>query len=165
MANCLAANHLIATSDRFPYNASGAGGACPYTSDGTPAGSFVFEKVGRGAGVTHAYAASGEDAIKKTLDYDGACGSLYSPAVASCIDANHQSFQLYRSGVYAEPSCTKTTTHCISVWGFGTTDDGEDFWILKNSWGASWGLGGYMHMQRGVQMCAIGSYDSYYFFS
>mmetsp|Transcript_45909 Transcript_45909/g.120992 ORF Transcript_45909/g.120992 Transcript_45909/m.120992 type:complete len:103 (-) Transcript_45909:81-389(-) len=100
--------------------------------------------------------------MKATLG-DAQCDVLYAPAVAQCIDASHRSFQLYKSGVYEEPACTTTTDHCISVWGWGTTADGEDYWIVKNSWGTSWGLEGYMYMKRGVQMCAMGYYDSVYF--
>ena len=51
-------------------------------------------------------------------------------------------------------SCTKTS-HAIAVVGYGS-ENGVDFWIVKNSWGPYWGEKGFIRIKRGVSMCGIG---------
>jgi len=79
--------------------------------------------------------------------------------VAVGIDAGLTSFQYYRSGVYAESACTAANIdHAVLVVGYGTTSTGQDYWLIKNSWGTSWGMDGYMMMARNDgNMCGIAS--------
>jgi len=52
------------------------------------------------------------------------------------VDASLSSFQLYKSGIYDDPACsTMGIDHYMLLVGYGTTDEGQEYWILKNSWG------------------------------
>jgi len=42
------------------------------------------------------------------------------------------------------------------VVGYGTNSTFGDFWIVRNSWGSTWGSQGHVFMRRGVQLCGMG---------
>ncbi|XP_042079906.1 cathepsin S [Haplochromis burtoni] len=63
------------------------------------------------------------------------------------IDARRPTFILYRSGVYNDPSCTQNVNHAVLAVGYGTLN-GQDYWLIKNSWGTSFGDQGYIRMAR-----------------
>ncbi|OHS96908.1 Crustapain [Tritrichomonas foetus] len=75
--------------------------------------------------------------------------------VAICVDCSNASFQLYSSGIYSEPKCKKYIyNHAMGIIGYGS-ENGEDYWIVRNSWGLSWGEKGYVRFARGSDMCNI----------
>lgn len=72
------------------------------------------------------------------------------------------SFQYYTSGVYYNPYCRGAVNHAVLNVGYGTDPQGGDYWLVKNSWGASWGDNGYIKMARNRDNnCGIASYVSY----
>lgn len=71
-----------------------------------------------------------------------------------CIDASGQGFMLYTSGIYMGTDCRKLQNHAVCVVGYGTEND-TPYWIVRNSWGKSWGESGYIRMIRDVNVCNI----------
>lgn len=74
------------------------------------------------------------------------------------IDASSSNFQLYTSGIYDEEGCSPSNPNlaCACV-GYGT-ENGVDYWIVKNSWGIAWGDQGYIKIIRNKDNhCGIAS--------
>ncbi|KAG7598600.1 Peptidase C1A papain C-terminal [Arabidopsis suecica] len=84
--------------------------------------------------------------------------------VSVLIDARADSFKNYKGGVYAGLDCGTDVNHAVTFVGYGTMS-GLNYWVLKNSWGESWGENGYMRIRRDVEwpqgMCGIAQVAAY----
>ena len=72
--------------------------------------------------------------------------------ISVSIDASEESFMHYQSGIYYEPLCSSSERkldHAVLVVGYGT-HNGQDYWLVKNSWGEDWGMDGYVMMARNM---------------
>eukprot|EP01084_Bolivina_argentea_P197011 337685_1 len=76
--------------------------------------------------------------------------SLMNAAAAGCvsiaIEADQTAFQYYKSGVLTG-TCGTNLDHGVLVVGYGTSGS-QDYWKVKNSWGTSWGVNGYIDICR-----------------
>jgi C1A family cysteine protease len=82
--------------------------------------------------------------------------------VSIAIEADQECFQFYSGGVLSDPSCGTNLDHGVLVVGYGTdATSKQDYWIVKNSWGASWGESGYIRLIRGTNECGIAQEPSY----
>jgi len=79
--------------------------------------------------------------------------------VAVSIDASPLSFKFYGEGVYWSPECgwrPRDLDHAVLLVGYGTSPEGADYWLIKNSWGAMWGSDGFVRVKRGFGVdCGI----------
>jgi len=120
-------NGGIDTEASYPYTAQD--GTCQYTA--------------ANCGSTLASYVNVQSGSESDLQVKVAAGPT-----SVAIDASHNSFQLYSGGVYYEPNCSPTALdHGVLAVGYGTSS-GSDYWIVKNSWGTSWGMNGYILMSR-----------------
>lgn len=79
--------------------------------------------------------------------------------VSIAIEADQTGFQFYSSGVFSG-ACGQALDHGVLAVGYGT-DNGQAYWIVKNSWGASWGESGYIRIAMGQNLCGISNEPSY----
>ncbi|XP_067824184.1 procathepsin L-like [Heptranchias perlo] len=99
---------------------------------------------------------NGVEIIPKNSETLLACAVTMVGPISVAVDASHESFMLYKSGIYNEPKCSSTKpNHAMLVVGYGI-DKGRKYWIVKNSWNKTWGIQGYVHMAKDKENhCAI----------
>jgi len=123
------------TESSYPYK--GADGTCSFKSSDT--GSVTVKSY---TDITK----GDEDSL---LD---ACANVGPISIA--VDAN-MFWQFYSRGVFHPLFCSGSTlNHGVAVVGYGT-DSGKDYWIVRNSWGSTWGESGYMRIIRGKNECGL----------
>ncbi|EFA77940.1 hypothetical protein PPL_08585 [Heterostelium album PN500] len=158
-------NNGIDTESSYPYTAS-SGTTCKYNKANSGATISSYKNITAGSESDLA------DAVKN------------AGPVSVAIDASHNSFQLYSHGIYYDASCSSVNLdHGVLVVGYGSgtpdsdsrvhkgsqvrvkvpkTDDTKNYWIVKNSWGTSWGDKGFIYMSKDRDNnCGIASCASY----
>ncbi|XP_046449018.1 ervatamin-B-like [Daphnia pulex] len=122
----------------YPYK--GTAGSCQYSQGITK----VSGRLSR-----YIYLDSNERTILSAL--------LQRGPITVSIAANSK-FILYSSGIFDDDSCKNgTINHGVVLVGYGRAN-GTDYWIVRNSWGTSWGLNGYILMKRNVNICRLAEY-------
>ena len=95
------------------------------------------------------------------VDEDEVKEFLYETAPLA-IALNADPLQTYSSGILDLTSTrcpTSGINHAVLLVGYGTDSaTGKDYWIVKNSWGKSWGESGYFRIRRGNGTCGINCY-------
>jgi cathepsin F len=95
------------------------------------------------------------------VDEDGIKELLYETGpLAVALNANP--LQTYSSGILDKTAAqcpTSGLNHAVTMVGYGTDSaSGKDYWLVKNSWGKSWGESGYFRIRRGNGTCGINCY-------
>ena len=89
--------------------------------------------------------------------------AIYKTPNTVYVDASQPVFQYYSTGTITSSLCGTTIDHAILAVGYSTSTTGDNYWIVQNSWGTSWGIKGYVQigMAPGAGICGINS-DVYY---
>jgi C1A family cysteine protease len=96
-----------------------------------------------------------------TADRTGAAlkAAIAKQPVSVAIEADRIAFQGYTGGVITGSACGTSLDHGVLAVGYGT-EDGEDYFLVRNSWGASWGESGYVKIGQ-ANVCGITQQPSY----
>jgi C1A family cysteine protease len=123
----------ICTESSYPYKAKD--GSCTYSSCtlGIPAGGIT--------GVTHV--AKGSSSALQS--------ALQKQPVSIGIQADQSAFQFYESGILTG-TCGTNLDHSVLAVGYDTS---SQYWLVKNSWGTSWGDAGYIKLTMSGDECGI----------
>lgn len=135
-------NQGICTEDAYPYSA--ADGTCASSSCQTAATISSFVDVTPNSETSLLAAAAGRP-------------------ISIAIEADQNAFQFYTSGVLNDASCGTSLDHGVLIVGYNIAAS-PAYWIVKNSWGNTWGEQGYIRIAYGVasaNQCGLTSDPSY----
>ena len=76
--------------------------------------------------------------------------------VAVALQGDSMVFMHYAGGILTDESCGKEVNHAALVVGYGS-ENGLEYFLVKNSWGVTWGDEGYVKIgvQAGEGVCGV----------
>ena len=126
----------------------------PYTSGGGEDGNCDSSKQSPPALVHNVV---GHQDLATNETYIAAYVAKYGPVVIGVQATN--SWQQYSGGVLSASCSARQADHAVVIVGYGS-DQGKDYWLIRNSWGPKWGEEGYIRLQRGINCNAVASHVS-----
>ncbi|XP_041962384.1 cathepsin K-like isoform X1 [Alosa sapidissima] len=130
-------NNGLASDNAYPY--TNMAGKCMYNNSMKVATCKGYKSIDNGD----------EAAMAAAVAQNG--------PVAVALDASQPTFLFYNRGVYTDYYCNPGhLTHAVLVVGYT-----ENAWIVKNSWGKTWGDGGYIYVKKGNNVCGIANMASF----
>ena len=139
--NYLEAGYNMMTEDDYPYvsGTTRSKGTCAYDA-------------------SKATAVTVSDYTAITVESESQMiAGLNKQPLAIAIEADKLCFQTYSSGVFDNDACGTSLDHAVLAVGYGT-ENGQDYYIVKNSWNTTWGDQGYIKIARtgdGAGICGI----------
>eukprot|EP00330_Aristerostoma_sp_ATCC50986_P009313 CAMPEP_0114586108 /NCGR_PEP_ID=MMETSP0125-20121206/9430_1 /TAXON_ID=485358 ORGANISM="Aristerostoma sp., Strain ATCC 50986" /NCGR_SAMPLE_ID=MMETSP0125 /ASSEMBLY_ACC=CAM_ASM_000245 /LENGTH=344 /DNA_ID=CAMNT_0001781413 /DNA_START=38 /DNA_END=1072 /DNA_ORIENTATION=- len=125
--------------------------AYPYHPKQNPTCNFTKENIG-------AYVPQGSFNISAGDEASIATYLVSNGPVSIAFEVT-KDFMSYDSGVYVGKTCksdAQSVNHAVLVVGYGIDrESNKNYWIVKNSWGATWGQDGYFFIERGSNMCGL----------
>ncbi|KAI4296984.1 hypothetical protein L6164_036897 [Bauhinia variegata] len=119
---------LVSLSEQQLEDCATYGGICDSGSAGTPAAQISgYQKV----------PANNEEQLLQ---------AVINQPVSVAVSINDD-FKSYKRGIFTG-QCGTNLNHDVALIGYGTSDDGTNYWLIKNSWGEGWGESGYMRLPR-----------------
>jgi len=135
--------HHVPATEKYPV--------CPSSEYSTPSlkecteSSYGKKYADDKIKATDSYSLSGIAAIQADM-------VQYGSATAACTV--YDDFPTYKSGVYKKTSNNALGGHAVKLLGWGT-ENGEDYWLVANSWNEAWGDNGTFKIARGNNECGI----------
>lgn len=85
--------------------------------------------------------------------------------VVIAIEADTRYFQSYSGGILDSTSCGTSLDHAVEIVGYGS-QNGIDYWIVRNSWSSSWGESGYFRVKKtsstnDIGICGVAAQPSF----
>ncbi|KAH9624616.1 hypothetical protein KSS87_010319 [Heliosperma pusillum] len=96
-----------------------------------------------------------QNAYRVKSDPHDIMAELYKNGPVEVAFDVYEDFAHYKSGVYKHITGEYLGGHAVKLIGWGTSADGEDYWLLANQWNRSWGDDGYFMIKRGTNECGI----------
>jgi len=139
----------------YPYRAMQwilkHGGIATQTSYGNylaQEGYCHFSNITNGATITGYYNITSGNATEMKMAL-----SLYGPLTV-LINTRPRSFKFYDSGIYYDKNCDTKLDHAALAVGYGE-ENGEEYWVIKNSWSFSWGDKGFIKISARDDNCGV----------
>jgi len=130
----------IETYANYPYT-SGAGktGTCQFNSQD------VYAQISGWSYITKSPACN--ETLMQQATYN-------TGPLSICVDAI--TWQFYKGGIVTS-NCGQNLDHCVQITGFATStgSDPIQYWIVRNSWGTSWGEQGFIWIEMFKNLCGI----------
>ena len=135
-------NNGIDTEESYPYQAHNE--FCRFKRNDVGATMSSYRDIERGD----------VNALMEAIDTIG--------PISVAMDASRPAFHAYKRGVYSDRTCSsKKLDHGVLAVGYGTYE-GTPYFLVKNSWGETWGMEGYFMIERSEEnMCGLATQASY----
>jgi len=153
--------HGLNSEKNYPYSKATKqkqkNGKCDKALEAQPVAKFTNGyQISGGVGKQPVYGYHCDWCSKQPVDENQMMKHL-ATAGPFTIAINSKYFDNYKKGIMNPPSCSGNLTkldHQVAIVGYGS-ENGNDYWKIKNSWGTDWGENGFCRIARGTNKCGV----------